>query len=185
MINTAFYFISLSMFTMALLRQQPAVVEGSPLFYSSYYRDARNVQLSSINWVNTLLTKFEIGDCFNHDGDDCNDEKATTSTTINRRGACIDQLRGGGLSSLVPAGYNPFGHKITPLGLQFLEKFDGSLESDVGRFLASMKTTRKRFDTIKSQWLEIVRVSKKGQSMRIYKNLQRLIDFCLAAKLLD
>ena len=121
MIYTAIYFISLSMFTMALLRQQPAVVEGSPLLYSSYYRDARNVQLSSINGVNTLLTKFEIGDCFNHDGDDCNDEKATTSTTINRRGACIDQLRGGGLSSLVPAGYNPFGHRSHHWGCNFLK----------------------------------------------------------------
>ena len=93
--------------------------------------------------------------------------------------------RGGGfgLSSLVPAGYNPFGYKITELGEEFLG-FEGSLDSDVGRFLSSIRT-RKRFDAIKSQWLEILRVSKKGQSMRIYKSLQELIDFCLAAGFLN
>jgi hypothetical protein len=109
----------------------------------------------------------------------------TTTTTTNPPYSWTTIERGGGLSNFVPAGYNPFGYKITELGSQFLE-FDGSLDSDVGRFLASVKTTkRKRFHTIKEQWLEIVRVSKKGQSMRIYRNLEDLIAFCIKAKLLD
>lgn len=91
--------------------------------------------------------------------------------------------RGGGLSSFIPSGYNPFGYQITELGEKFLE-FDGSLDSDIGRFLASVKT-RKRFDAIKSQWLEILRVSKKGQSMRIYRSLEDFIKFCLKAGFLD
>jgi len=93
--------------------------------------------------------------------------------------------RGGGfgLMSLVPAGYNPFGYKITELGLHFLE-FDGSSDSDVGRFLTSMRT-RKRFDGIKSQWSEVLRISKKGQAMRIYQKLDELIGFCLKAGFLD
>ena len=93
--------------------------------------------------------------------------------------------RGGGLgvSSLIPAGYNPFGYQITELGQTFLE-FGGSLDSDVGRFLASVKT-RKRFEAIKSQWLEILRVSKKGQCMRIYRSIEELIEFCLKAGFLD
>jgi hypothetical protein len=85
-----------------------------------------------------------------------------------------DTLRGGGL---IPAGYNPFGYKITPIGVQFLE-FNGSLECDLGRFIASIKE-RKTLASIKSQWLEIVRVSKSAQSMRIYRTLQEIIDFCL------
>eukprot|EP00536_Pseudo-nitzschia_multiseries_P002635 jgi/Psemu1/183973/e_gw1.35.133.1 len=92
--------------------------------------------------------------------------------------------RGGfSISSIIPAGYNPFGYCITELGQKFLE-FDGSLDSDVGRLLASVKS-RKRFDTIKSQWLEIIKVSKKGQSMRIYRQLEDLINFCLKAGFLD
>ena len=92
-------------------------------------------------------------------------------------------LRGG--VNLIPAGYNPLGYRITELGLKFLE-FDGSLDCDVGRFLAGMKTgTRKSFATIKEQWLEIVRVSKQGQSMRVYRTLEELIDFCLKAGFLN
>lgn len=87
--------------------------------------------------------------------------------------------RGGGLL----AGYNPFGYKITTLGQAFLE-FGGSLDSDVGRLLASLKD-RKTTATIKTAWLEIVRVSKKSQSMRIYRNLEELIDFCLKSGLID
>lgn len=89
--------------------------------------------------------------------------------------------RGGGW---IPAGYNPMGYKISALGETFLEFGETCLESDVGRFLASIKT-RKTLSTIQSQWLEIVRVSKKGQSMRVYRNLQALIEFCLAARLID
>ena len=88
--------------------------------------------------------------------------------------------RGGGLL----AGYNPFGFKITQLGLDFLD-FDGSLDSDVGRFLASLKSSRKKRGVIKEQWVEIVRVSKSGQSMRILRTLDDLIAFCLSAGFLD
>ena len=84
--------------------------------------------------------------------------------------------RGGGL---IPAGYHPLGYKISDLGIKFLE-FDGSLDSDVGRFLASLKQ-RKSTAALKAQWMEILRVSKKGQSMRIYRQLQDLTDFCLQA----
>ena len=96
-----------------------------------------------------------------------------------------DVNRGGGfgLSSLVPSGYNPFGYKITELGERFLD-FDGSLDSDVGRFLASART-RKRFDDFKSQWLEIFKISKKEQCTRISENLKELIAFCLKAGFLD
>ena len=109
--------------------------------------------------------------------------KDTSSTTYSYSWKDVERGGGFGLSSLVPAGYNPFGYKITELGKKFLA-FDGSLDSDIGRFLASVKT-RKRFDGIKSQWLEILRVSKAGQSMRIYRSLQELIDFCLNAGFLD
>jgi hypothetical protein len=88
---------------------------------------------------------------------------------------------GGGL---IPAGYNPFGYKITALGEQFL-KYEGSLDSDVGRLLSTLKSQRKTFKTLKDQWLEVVRVSKSGQNMRIYRLLQELVDFCLKAGLLD
>jgi hypothetical protein len=91
-------------------------------------------------------------------------------------------VRGGGW--LIPAGYNPFGYKITSLGEEFLS-YEGSLDSDVGRFLASLKSERKRFATLKGQWLEVLRVSKSGQSMRIYKNLQELVTLCLKMGLID
>lgn len=82
-------------------------------------------------------------------------------------------IRGGALF----AGYNPFGLAITPLGHEFLA-FEGSRDSDVGRLLSSLKS-RKRRATIKSEWLELVRFSKTGQSMRIYQNLEKLLDFLL------
>lgn len=90
-------------------------------------------------------------------------------------------IRGGGW--IIPAGWNPFGYRITSLGQEFLS-FDGAYDSDVGRFLASLKD-RKRFKTLKAQWLEVLRVSKSGQSMRIYKKLQQLLQFCLKAGLID
>ena len=92
-------------------------------------------------------------------------------------------IRGGG-SGLVPSGWNPFGYKITALGEEFLAIDPSCRDCDVGRFLASMKD-RKRFATIKDQWLEVLRMSKSGQSMRIYKRLQDLITFCLKAGFLD
>ena len=95
--------------------------------------------------------------------------------------ACM-RLRGGW--KIIPAGWNPFGYKITSLGLRYLD-FEGSLDGDVGRFLASLKSSRKTIPTVKDQWLEVVRVSKKGQSMRIYRNLEDLFDFCISAGLID
>lgn len=84
---------------------------------------------------------------------------------------------------MVPAGWNPFGYKITPLGEKFLS-FEGSLNHDVGRLLASLKV-RKRFSILKAQWLEVVRNSKTGQSMRIYRTLEDMLKFCLEAGLID
>ena len=91
--------------------------------------------------------------------------------------------RGG--ASLIPPGYHPFGYKLTVLGETFLS-FDGSLDSDIGRFLASFKSgKRKTKSDLKDVWLEIVRVSKKGQSMRILRRLDEFIDFCLNAGFLN
>ena len=96
--------------------------------------------------------------------------------------------RGGAAAAALnpfPSGYNPFGYGLTELGKEFLA-FDGSLESDVGRFLASLKSgKRKSAAVMKEQWLEVVRVSKQGQSMRIYRKLDELISFCLKAGFLD
>jgi hypothetical protein len=94
----------------------------------------------------------------------------------------IESLRGG--AYLIPAGWNPMGYKITALGEQFLSLGD-SLECDVGRFIASLKSSRKRRSTIKDSWLEIVRASKKGQAMRIYRSIDELIDFCIKTGLID
>ena len=101
------------------------------------------------------------------------------TTSINNVHSQIN--RGG--AGILPAGYNPFGYKITSLGTKFLE-FDGCLDSDIGRFIASIKE-RKTLANIKSQWLEIVRVSKKAQSMRIYRTLDDIIDFCLSSGLIN
>ena len=112
---------------------------------------------------------------------------ATTTTTCTSSdnhqniNAVFVISRGGGW--FFPPGWNPFGYKLTSLGEEFL-KYDGSINSDVGRFLAGLKQ-RKRFYKIKEQWLEILRVSKSGQSMRIYKQLNELIAFCLKANLID
>ncbi len=103
-------------------------------------------------------------------------DTALKSTTVQQT---ID-LRGGSIF----AGYHPLGYGITQLGLQYLE-FDGSLDSDVGRFLAGFKSGRKRQSVAKEQWLEIVRVSKTGQSMRIYRKLDELIAFCVKAGFLS
>ena len=97
----------------------------------------------------------------------------------------IPRLRGGGAALGFPSGYNPFGHALTDLGTAYLS-FDGSLESDVGTFLSTLKGgKRKTAATMKDQWLEIVRVSKKGQSMRIYRKLDEMIAFCLKAGFID
>jgi hypothetical protein len=93
----------------------------------------------------------------------------------------ITKLRGG--FGLIPSGWNPLGYKLTSLGEEFLA-FEGSRDSDVGRFLASLKE-RKRVKTIKSEWLEILRAAKTAQSMRIYKQRDEMIQFCLKAGLID
>ena len=102
--------------------------------------------------------------------------------------ACISPIRGGAAAAALnpfPAGYNPLGYGLTSLGKEFLE-FEGSLDSDVGRFLSTLKSgQRKSKSVMKEQWLEIVRVSKKGQSMRIYRGLDELIEFCLRAGFID
>ncbi len=97
----------------------------------------------------------------------------------------ISTLRGGAALNPFPSGYNPMGYGLTDLGKQFLD-FDGSLDSDVGRFLASLKSgKRKSKSVMKEQWLEVVRVSKQGQSMRVYRQLDELIAFCLKAGFID
>lgn len=109
----------------------------------------------------------------------------TTTTTITSAAVVASWQaipRGGGW--IVPAGWNPFGYKITALGEKYLQ-FDGSLQSDVGRFLASLKSARKTAANLKAQWLEIVRVSKEGQAMRVYRQLKDLLDFCVQAGLID
>jgi len=96
----------------------------------------------------------------------------------------ITSLRGGALNPF-PAGYNPFGHSLTDLGTQFLG-YDGSLDSDIGKFLSTLKGgKRKTAAVMKEQWLEIVRVGKKAQGMRIYRQLDDIIEFCLKAGFID
>mmetsp|Transcript_6059 Transcript_6059/g.11057 ORF Transcript_6059/g.11057 Transcript_6059/m.11057 type:complete len:178 (+) Transcript_6059:69-602(+) len=108
----------------------------------------------------------------------------THSTCIYER---LSSLRGGGAAALnpFPSGYNPFGYGLTDFGKEYLA-FNGSLDSDVGRFLSTLKGGQRKTEAVmKEQWLEIVRVSKKGQSMRIYRTLDDLIKFCLAAGFID
>jgi hypothetical protein len=91
-------------------------------------------------------------------------------------------VRGG--ASLVPAGWNPWGYTITETGKAFLA-FGGSESCDVGRFLASLKSGRKRRSTLKAAWLEIVRHAKTGQAMRIYRNIDELLKFCLKTGMIN
>ena len=109
------------------------------------------------------------------------------ATTCNHVDNILSTPRGGAAAALnpFPSGYNPFGYGLTDLGKEYLA-FDGSLDSDVGRFLSSLKTgKRKSASVMKEQWLEVVRVSKQGQSMRIYRKLDELISFCLKAGFID
>lgn len=88
--------------------------------------------------------------------------------------------RGGALSSYFPAGWHPFGYGLMDLGVEFLV-LDGSLDSDIGRLLASLKSGRKKRPVLKQNWVEIVRQAKDGQSMRVLRTLDDLIAFCLKA----
>lgn len=119
--------------------------------------------------------------------------KCDSSATLLYNHVGVDNIlttpRGGAAAAAAlnpfPSGYNPFGYGLTELGKEFLA-FDGSLDSDVGRFLSSLKSgKRKSAAVMKEQWLEVVRVSKQGQSMRIYRKLDELISFCLKAGFLD
>ena len=112
------------------------------------------------------------------------------SSTLVASHPCVAfALRGGGGSRrravgggffFIPAGWNPWGYRITALGHEYLS-FDGARDGDVGRFLASLQNGRRRTEALRASWLEIVRASKTGQSMRIYRQFDDLILFCLRA----
>jgi hypothetical protein len=57
-----------------------------------------------------------------------------TATSLDSE--VVVALRGG----CIPSGYHPFGFKLTKRGEQYLQ-FEGSRDSDVGRFLSSLKST--------------------------------------------
>lgn len=92
----------------------------------------------------------------------------------------VYDLRGG----CIPAGWNPFGCKLSELGERFLAS-EGARECDVGRFLASFKSTlksgRKSRSSVKSEWLEVLRYAKTEDSSRIYRTLEELLELCIAA----
>jgi len=112
--------------------------------------------------------------------------RSTTTRTTPRHPSVnsdiVLDLRGGGWLFL-PAGWNPFGYKVTALGEAFL-KYEGSTDGDVGRFLASVKE-RKTKAALKQNWIEVVRVAKTAKAMRIWRQLDDLISFCLRAGFLD
>uniref|UniRef100_A0A7S3L3X2 Uncharacterized protein n=1 Tax=Amphora coffeiformis TaxID=265554 RepID=A0A7S3L3X2_9STRA len=109
--------------------------------------------------------------------------RPTPRDTLAHSNNIVLDLRGGGWLFL-PAGWNPFGYKVTALGEEFL-KFEGSTDGDVGRFLASVRKQRKTKATLKQNWVEVVRVAKTAQAMRILRQLDDLIAFCLKAGFLD
>jgi hypothetical protein len=108
--------------------------------------------------------------------------RSITSTRLQ-----IQDIRGGGattgLSWWIPSGYHPYGYQITALGEEFLS-FPGSLECDLGRFLASLKT-RKTTYALKNAWLEVILNSKTAKAMNMYKNIDNMLQCCLKAKLID
>lgn len=113
-----------------------------------------------------------------------------TSTTYHKRQRQrlsfltrkIVALRGGGWKC-IPAGWHPYGYQITALAEAFLA-WEGSKESDLGRFLISLKDRKTRY-AVRTAWLEVLKNSKSAQAMRIYKNVDDLIRFCLKAKFID
>jgi hypothetical protein len=119
---------------------------------------------------------------------ECHDHAAGTGRSITNRRLQIQDIRGGGTvttgrSWWIPSGYHPYGYQITALGEEFLS-FPGSLECDLGRFLASLKT-RKTTYALKNAWLEVIRNSKTAQAMNVYKNIDKMLQYCLKAKLID
>mmetsp|Transcript_13366 Transcript_13366/g.29037 ORF Transcript_13366/g.29037 Transcript_13366/m.29037 type:complete len:209 (+) Transcript_13366:160-786(+) len=160
--------------------------------------EGNNGGRGSILWNSLPSFMSSNNNCFSKGTNACNGElsivtpssqctgsiPATYSTTLFDTRSSLSTLRGGALNPF-PSGYNPFGYSLTDLGKTYLE-FDGSLDSDVGRFLSILKGGhRKTAAVMKEQWLEIVRVSKKGQSMRIYRKLDDMIVFCLKAGFID
>jgi hypothetical protein len=117
------------------------------------------------------------------------DEEDTTGRIIiTSRRLQIQDIRGGGTATTgrswwIPSGYHPYGYQITALGEEFLS-FPGSLECELGRFLASLKT-RKTTYALKNAWLEVIRNSKTAQAMNVYKNIDKMLQYCLKAKLID
>ena len=86
-----------------------------------------------------------------------------------------------------PAGWHPFGYALSELGERYLA-FEGSRDGDVGKFLSSTlsgRKSRKTRNELREYWREITRYSKKRQSMRIYRTIDDLIDFCLDAGFVD
>uniref|UniRef100_A0A7S2WTW5 Uncharacterized protein n=1 Tax=Rhizochromulina marina TaxID=1034831 RepID=A0A7S2WTW5_9STRA len=99
--------------------------------------------------------------------------------------AVLDVPRGGASWF---AGMHPFGYKLSALGAQFLE-LEGARNCDVGRFLASFKSTlkggRKTTSAIKSEWLELVRYAKTGEASRIYRTVDTLLAFVVKAGFIE
>ena len=95
--------------------------------------------------------------------------------------------RGGAAAFGFPAGWHPFGYALSELGQRYLA-FEGSRDGDVGKFLSSTlsgRKSRKTWNELREYWREITRYSKKRQSMRIYRTIDDLIDFCLDAGFID
>lgn len=87
-------------------------------------------------------------------------------------------------SNPFPAGYHPMGYSLTKRGKTFLE-FGGSKDSEIGLFLLTLKGGRRSTKSLKQQWTTIVRISKGGGHMSILRKLPEIIEFCLAAGLID
>ncbi|KAL3791118.1 hypothetical protein ACHAW5_004536 [Stephanodiscus triporus] len=151
-----------------------------------------NMEVTDIHFKEIKRVNLENEDHFHPPVEFCNRMKKIW--TSNPDASRVSSLPRGGAAAAAaaafnpfPAGYNPFGFGLTDLGKTFLD-FEGSIESDVGRFLSTLKSgggKRKSASVLKDQWLEIVRVSKTGQSMRIYRRLDDMIEFCLKAGLVD
>jgi hypothetical protein len=173
-------------------------------YYTRLLHDGSNIICRVHNIIHNNRKSSTIQK-FKYDDDNETEVGFPSSTTTRRRrnvaptNSCSNSalvmslLRGGASFNPFPSGYHPFGYGITDLGRSFLE-FDGSIDSDIGKFLSTFKGgagdgggggKRKSTATMKDQWLEIVRVAKTGQSMRIYRRLDEIIDFCVKAGLLD
>jgi len=142
---------------------------------SSHFSSAKSIKQTRVDHLATDHSKGNIFHRRQHFPKRDLDTLATVAT-----------LRGGSAGGFffIPAGWNPLGYKITELGEEFLS-FEGVLDGDLGRFLASLKAGRRRTKALKQSWLEIVRASKTGQAMRIYRQLDDLLLFSLKAGLIN